>query len=58
MNKGYEVQKKSVVSSLDQYMDDKSQNQKLISVILNSIDTWDNEFQILFGQSLSRCAQK
>ena len=58
MKKGYEVQKKSVVSNLDQYLDDKAANQNLISLILNSIDTWDNEFQILFSQSLGRCAQK
>jgi len=44
MKKGYEVQKKSVVSNLDQYVDDKETFQNLISLILNSIDTWDNEF--------------
>ena len=58
MMKGYEVQKKSVVSNLDQYVDDIDTFQNLISLIINSIDTWDNEFQILFGQSLGRCADK
>ena len=44
MKKGYEVQKKSVVSNLDFYMQDPASNQELLPLILNSIEVWDTEF--------------
>ena len=50
MRKGYEVQKKSVVSTLDQYIcSDYAANEELLPLILNSIDVWDTEFQCLFA---------
>ena len=50
MKKGYEVQKKSVVSNLEQYLcEDFECNKELLPLILNSIDTWDTEFQCLFA---------
>jgi|TARA_B110000305_G_C18985798_1_gene423770 hypothetical protein len=55
MKKGYEVQKKSVVSNLDQYIEqDFSVNDELIPMILNSIEVWDTEFQCLLAQSLGK----
>jgi hypothetical protein len=44
MKKGYEVQKKSVVSHLYQYLRDKEANAELLPLILNSIEQWDTEF--------------
>jgi len=41
MKKGYEVQKKSVVSHLYVYIKDHSANSELLPLILNSIETWD-----------------
>ena len=59
MKKGYEVQKKSVVSNLDQYLcEDFACNSELMPLILNSIDTWDTEFQCLLAQSLARASEK
>ena len=50
MKKGYEVQKKSVVSNLNQYIEqDFSVNDELIPMILNSIEVWDTEFQCLLA---------
>jgi hypothetical protein len=54
MKKGYEVQKKSVVSHLDVYMQDHAANAELLPLILNSIEAWDTEFQCLLGDSLSK----
>lgn len=59
LKKGYEVQKKSVVSNLDQYVHSDYQcNAELLPTLLNSIDTWDTEFQCLFAQSLGRSSEK
>lgn len=45
LKKGYEVQKKSVVSNLDQYvLEDFQCNAELLPMLLNSIDAWDTEF--------------
>ena len=45
LKKGYEVQKKSVVSNLEQYLcEDFSSNNELLPLILNSIEVWDTEF--------------
>ena len=45
MKKGYEVQKKSVVSNLERYIQcDFGANDELLPLILNSIDMWDTEF--------------
>jgi hypothetical protein len=50
LKKGYEVQKKSVVSNLDQYVHgDYECNVELLPMLLNSIETWDTEFQCLFA---------
>ena len=50
MKKGYEVQKKSVVYNLDQYItSDYASNNELLPLILNSIEVWDTEFQCLFS---------
>jgi len=50
MKKGYEVQKKSVVSNLERYIQcDFGVNDELLPLILNSIDMWDTEFQCLFS---------
>lgn len=57
MRKGYEVQKKSIVNHLDKYMHDSPEaNSELLPLILNSIEDWDVEFQILLGESLSKAA--
>lgn len=59
MKKGYEVQKKSVVSNLSRYFrEDYSLNDELLPLILNSIEAWDAEFQLLFAQSLGRTARE
>jgi len=58
MKKGYEVQKKSVVSNLDFYMQDPASNQELLPLILNSIEVWDTEFQCLLAYSISKSAEK
>lgn len=45
LKKGYEVQKKSVVSNLEQYLcEDFTCNSELLPLILNSIEVWDTEF--------------
>jgi hypothetical protein len=45
LKKGYEVQKKSVVSNLEQYLcQDFACNSELLPLILNSIEMWDTEF--------------
>jgi len=45
MRKGYEVQKKSVVSNLEGYVcSDYASNDELIPLILNSIELWDTQF--------------
>lgn len=54
MKKGYEVQKKSVVSHLYVYIKDPNANSELLPLILNSIETWDTEFQCLLADSLCR----
>ena len=57
LKKGYEVQKKSVVSNLEQYLcEDFACNSELLPLILNSIEVWDTEFQCLFAQSLGRAS--
>jgi hypothetical protein len=59
LKRGYEVQKKSVVSNLDSYIfSDYESNKELLPIILNSIDTWDTEFQCLLAQSLGRACDK
>jgi len=52
LKKGYEVQKKSVVSNLHHYLKDAQSNKELLPLLLNSIETWDTEFQCLLAQSL------
>lgn len=55
MKKGYEVQKKSIVSNLQMYVTpDFSSNNELLPMILDSIEMWDTEFQCLLAQSLQR----
>lgn len=55
MKKGYEVQKKSIVSNLQIYVTpDFASNNELLPTILNSIEMWDTEFQCLLAQSLRR----
>ena len=44
MRKGYEVQKKSVVSHMARYLVEPESNDELLPLILNSIETWDVEF--------------
>lgn len=56
LKKGYEVQKKSIVSNLYKYMQDLEANTQLVPLILNSIEVWDTEFQCLLAQSLSIAA--
>ena len=59
MKKGYEVQKKSVVSNLEKYVcSDFNSNVELLPLILNSIECWDTEFQCLLAQSLGRSVEK
>ena len=56
MKKGYEVQKKSVVSHLEQYVvSDPDSNKELLPLLINSIPFWDTEFQCLFAHSLGKC---
>jgi len=52
MKKGYEVQKKSVVSHLAFYLADPKANDELLPLILHSIDAWDTQFQCLLADSL------
>lgn len=49
MKKGYEVQKKSVVSHLHHYLKEPEANEELLPLILNSIEAWDTEFQCLLA---------
>ena len=56
MKKGYEVQKKSVVSHLDVYIKETQANHELLPLILNSIETWDTQFQCLLADSLVRAS--
>jgi hypothetical protein len=44
MKKGYEVQKKSVVSHLHHYLRDSEANTQLLPLIMNSIEVWDTEY--------------
>ena len=53
MKKGYEVQKKSIVSNMEQYaVANFMSNEELLPTILNSIETWDAEYQCLLAISL------
>ena len=52
MRRGNEVQKKSVVSHLHNYMIDPDANTELVPLILNSIENWDTEIQCLLAESL------
>ena len=50
MKKGYEVQKKSIVSNLQLYVTpDFASNNELLPMILDSIEMWDTEFQCLLA---------
>lgn len=50
MKKGYEVQKKSIVSNLQIYVTpDFASNNELLPMILDSIEMWDTEFQCLLA---------
>lgn len=58
MKKGYEVQKKSVVSHLHHYLREPGANDELLPLILNSIEAWDVEFQCLLAQALCHAADE
>ena len=58
MKKGYEVQKKSVVSNLHHYLREPNANAELLPLILNSIEAWDVEFQCLLAQALCHAADE
>lgn len=46
LRKGYEVQKLSVINNLDRYMKEGGANEELLSLILSSLDDWDDKMQI------------
>eukprot|EP00347_Sterkiella_histriomuscorum_P008189 403346040 len=58
MKKGYEVQKKSVIEHLDQYLVEPQSNKELVPLISNSIEYWDDDFQMECGMSVKRACEK
>lgn len=45
LRRGYEVQKTSVINNLSRYMREPGANDELLSLIIGSLEDWDDNMQ-------------